>query len=77
VDPAQRQLAGRLKETLATFRKAEDLINIGAYVAGSNPKIDYAIKMIDRINAYLRQDVGETVSFEESIRQLNALFGNS
>ncbi|MCU0604688.1 MAG: flagellar protein export ATPase FliI [Desulfobacterales bacterium] len=77
VDPAQRRLAGRLKETLATFRKAEDLINIGAYVAGSNPKIDYAIKMIDRINAYLRQDVGETVSFEESIRQLNALFGNS
>jgi len=77
VDPAQRRSAGRLKETLATYRKAEDLINIGAYVAGSNPKIDYAIKMIDRINAYLRQDIGETVSFEESISQLNALFGNA
>jgi len=75
VDPAQRQLARRLKETLATFRKAEDLINIGAYVAGSNPKIDTAIKMIDRINAYLKQDVGETVSFAESVAQLNALFG--
>jgi flagellum-specific ATP synthase len=77
VNPAQRQLAGRLKETLATYRKAEDLINIGAYVTGSNPKIDYAIKMIDRINAYLRQDVGETVSFDESVAQLNALFGNA
>jgi flagellum-specific ATP synthase len=74
VGPAQRQLAGRLKETLATFRKAEDLINIGAYVAGSNPKIDYAIKMIDRINAYLRQGIDETVSFADSVAQLNALF---
>ncbi|MGE5258771.1 MAG: flagellar protein export ATPase FliI [Hyphomicrobiales bacterium] len=77
VDPAQRQHAGRLKETLATFRKAEDLINIGAYVAGSNPKIDYAVKMIDRINAYLKQDIGETVSFAESVAQLNALFSNT
>jgi flagellum-specific ATP synthase len=77
VDPAQRRLAGRLKETLATFRKAEDLINIGAYVNGSNPKIDYAIQMIDRINAYLRQEVDEKVSFAESLSQLNALFGSS
>jgi flagellum-specific ATP synthase len=75
VEPSQRQQAGRLKETLATFRKAEDLINIGAYVAGSNPKIDYAIQMIDRINGYLKQDIGETVSFAESVAQLNALFG--
>jgi flagellum-specific ATP synthase len=75
VDPAQRRLAGRLKETLATFRKAEDLINIGAYVGGSNPKIDFAIKMIDRINAYLRQGIDETVSFADSVAQLNALFG--
>jgi flagellum-specific ATP synthase len=77
VDPAQRRLAGRLKETLATFRKAEDLINIGAYVNGSNPKIDHAIQMIDRINAYLRQEVNEKVSFAESLSQLNALFGNA
>jgi flagellum-specific ATP synthase len=75
VDPAQRQLAGRLKETLAVYRKAEDLINIGAYVAGSNPKIDYAIKMIDRINAYLRQGIGETVTLNDSVAQLKALFG--
>jgi flagellum-specific ATP synthase len=77
VDPAQRRLAGRLKETLAVFRKAEDLINIGAYVAGSNPKIDYAIKMIERINAYLRQDIRETVTFADSLAQLKALFGDN
>ena len=73
VDEKHRQNANRLKETLATYRKAEDLINIGAYVAGSNPKIDNAIKMIDKINAYLRQDINETVFFEESIAQLDAL----
>jgi flagellum-specific ATP synthase len=74
VEPGQKQNAGRLKEALATYRKAEDLINIGAYVAGSSPRIDHAIKMIDRINGYLRQDVAERVSFAESGAQLQALF---
>jgi flagellum-specific ATP synthase len=70
----QRQKAGRLKEILATYRKAEDLINIGAYVAGSNPKIDYAVAMIDRVNGYLRQSVEERVPLSESVAQLDALF---
>jgi flagellum-specific ATP synthase len=74
VDPGQKQNAGRLKEALATYRKAEDLINIGAYVPGSSPRIDHAIKMIDRINSYLRQDIAERVSFAESGAQLQALF---
>jgi len=60
---------------LATYRKAEDLINSGAYVSGSNPKIDHALRMIDRINVYLRQDVDEAVSLAEGVAQLNALFG--
>ena len=75
VEPVQKQNAGRLKEALATYRKAEDLINIGAYVPGSSPRIDHAIKMIDRINAYLKQDIAERVSFAESGAQLQALFG--
>jgi len=74
IDARHRQNAGRFKDTLATFRKSEDLINIGAYVAGSNPKIDYAVKMIERLNAYLRQGIGDTVSYAESVNQLNALF---
>jgi len=77
VEPGQKQNAGRLKEALATYRKAEDLINIGAYVAGSSPRIDHAIKMIDRINGYLRQDVAERVSFAESGVQLQALFDST
>jgi flagellum-specific ATP synthase len=74
VDGEQRKRANDLLNIIATYRKAEDLINIGAYVAGSNPEIDHAIKMVDRVNAYLRQDMNERVSFEESRRQLLALF---
>ena len=74
VDGEQRKRANDLLNIIATYRKAEDLINIGAYVAGSNPEIDHAIKMIDRVNAYLRQDMNERVSFEESRRQLCSSF---
>ncbi len=74
VDPKHRRHARRLKETMAIYRKAEDLINIGAYVSGSSPKIDFAIQMIDGINAYLRQEVAVRVTLEESIQQLADLF---
>jgi flagellum-specific ATP synthase len=77
IDDRHKQNAYRLKQILATYRKAEDLINIGAYVAGSNPKIDYAIKMYAKITNYLRQTIEETVSFEDSIAQLDVLFQNS
>ena len=68
-----RKTANRLREVLATYKKAEDLINIGAYVAGSNPDIDYAIEMIGKVNDYLRQEVEEVVSFDESVQQLEGL----
>ena len=76
VDSEHRQYANKLKETLAIYRKAEDLINIGAYVAGSNPKIDYAIEMVEKINSYLKQDIDETTDFNASISQLAQLFGS-
>ena len=68
--------AGRLKEMLSTYRKAEDLINIGAYVAGSNPGIDRAIAKIDQINDYLRQQIQVNVPYEESLQQLEQIMGN-
>jgi len=74
VNDQHKQNANQFKEILAAYRKAEDLINIGAYVSGSNSKIDYAIEMIDRLNAYLRQDIDQTVLFDDSIDQLEALF---
>ena len=74
VDPEQKQSARKLKEVMATYRKAEDLINIGAYVAGSNPKIDYAIAMMGKINRYLKQDIDETTTFDACACQLTELF---
>ena len=73
IDNRQRECALKFKSILATYKKSEDLINIGAYVSGSNPKIDHAIKMINNINAYLTQDVSSRVSFGDSIQQLCGL----
>lgn len=70
-----KRLAGKLKNVLATYNEAEDLINIGAYKSGSNPEIDYAITMIQQVNAYLQQEVDEKVTYEESIEGLEKMFG--
>ena len=77
IDDKHKQNARRFKQILATYRKAEDLINIGAYVAGSNPKIDFAIKMFERIMAYSKQAIEESVNFEDSLAQLDILFENN
>ena len=76
IDDKHKQSAHRFKQILATYRKAEDLINIGAYVAGSNPNVDYAIEMYEKLTAYLRQSIEETVSLKDSRQQLNLLFEN-
>ena len=69
-----RNLAGQFKEMLATYRQAEDMINIGAYKTGSNPKIDYAAAKMDQMIAYLKQDVADEVTYEESIAALERIF---
>ena len=73
--PEHKKLAGRLKNVLATYNEAEDLINIGAYKSGSNPDIDYAITMIRQVNDFLQQGVEEKVSFEDSVERLKTMFG--
>lgn len=70
-----RASAGKLREVLATYREAEDLINIGAYIDGSNPRIDYAKRMIDPVNAFLRQSVEDPSKYKLTLEQLTALFG--
>ena len=70
----EHQLAARkLKEIYAIYTDAEDLINIGAFAAGSNRHIDGAIAMIERINAFLIQPVRERTDFTETVRQLTAI----
>lgn len=71
-----KKVSGRLKNVLATYNEAEDLINIGAYKSGSNPNIDYAIAKIDAVNDFLLQDVDSKYSFEEEIEMLNAIFAD-
>ena len=74
VTKEQKKLAGECKMLMATYREAEDLINIGAYKAGSNPEIDRAIEKMKDINDFLCQDVEEKVSFEDSIATLENIF---
>lgn len=66
--------AGIMREVLASYNDAEDLINIGAYKAGSNPKIDYAISKIDEVNAFLCQQTYEKVGFDDAVSQMNEIF---
>ena len=66
--------AGRLKNVLATYNEAEDLINIGAYKAGSNPNIDYAIEKIDKVNEFLCQEVDSKYQFDNEIELLEKIF---
>ncbi|ODS30333.1 MAG: flagellar ATPase fliI [Candidatus Scalindua rubra] len=70
------QAAQRLKATYAVYKEAEDMINVGAYVEGKNRKIDYAIKKIDMITEYLRQDVDEQCYYEEDIARLNEMMAD-
>lgn len=77
VDSEHRKLANRLIEVLATYEEAEDLINIGAYVKGSNPRIDRAIALIDDLKALLQQDIEEQVDFDQSLQQMSAILGTA
>ncbi len=56
------------------MHEPEDLINIGAYKAGANPNIDYAIEKIDSVNEYLCQDVDTKYSFDEELELLQQIF---
>ncbi len=63
--PGAQKAAGKLKNVLATYNDAEDLINIGAYRAGANRNIDYAVSKIEKVNAFLMQETDEKFTFEE------------
>ena len=69
-----KALAGKLKNVLATYNEAEDLINIGAYKSGANPSIDYAIEKIDAVNGYLCQGTDEKFSFDDELKLLEEIF---
>ncbi len=63
--PEQGRWGGMIRDHLAAFAEAQDLINIGAYVQGSNPKIDKAMAVIDDIRAFLKQRVNEKIAVDQ------------
>lgn len=69
-----KSYAGKLKNVMATYAEAEDLINIGAYKAGSNPNIDYAVSKIGAVNEFLMQDVSDKFTFEQTVSMLKEIF---
>jgi flagellum-specific ATP synthase len=65
--------AGLIRAWLATYQKAEDMVNIGAYAKGSNPKIDMALKKIDGVNSFLIQHSDERVTVENALAAVEEL----
>ena len=72
----QKEYAGKLKNVMATYAEAEDLINIGAYKNGSNKEIDYAISKNAAVNDYLLQRTDEKFEFEQEVEMLKNIFVN-
>jgi flagellum-specific ATP synthase len=72
VDAAHTKLARQAREVLAMYRESADLVEVGAYVAGSNPRLDRALRCLPEINAFLRQDPEERFPLDETLRQLRA-----
>lgn len=73
-DKQHLELIGKVREVLANYKKNELLIRIGEYKPGSDKNADFALKYIDKVNRFLKQQVEEKCSFEETLRQLKALF---
>lgn len=73
VDKQHRDAVSRLKRLYSVFEQNRDLINVGAYEAGSDPEIDLAIRMYPQFIKYLRQDIDEHVNFNQGLGQLYEL----
>lgn len=71
--PEHQKLAARMRDILSIYAKNEDLISIGAYKAGTNPRLDFAISKIDAVNEYLMQKIEESYSIEEDLETLRKI----
>jgi flagellar biosynthesis/type III secretory pathway ATPase len=71
--PEESVAARKIREALALYRQSEDLINLGAYVSGSNPRLDAVIRSRNEVMRFLRQGPADTSVVHETIRQMGAL----
>ena len=74
VDDEQKLFVEKVLDVMATYKRYEDVITIGAYKEGTNPKLDNAISMMDKIRPFLKQSIAEKVTYGESIRELRNIF---
>lgn len=74
-EAGQMENARNIKKIMAVHREAEDLINIGAYVKGSNKDIDLAVSKIDAINGFLQQRTHEKIELQETLKIMNDIVG--
>ena len=65
-----QQAAVQLRRYISDYREAEDLINIGAYVPGSNADIDIAVQKRDLVRTFLRQSISDPVDYENTLQQM-------
>lgn len=72
-DPEHMRAAGKMRELMAVYQDARDLIDVGAYEHGSNPKIDIAIRMMPEIDNFLRQRIADDVSMDSTLGQLKEM----
>jgi flagellum-specific ATP synthase len=71
--PQQKEDMREIREALAAYARAEDLINLGAYAAGSNPQLDRAIQARPQLLSFLRQDSHEAISRDQTLHDLQAV----
>jgi FliI/YscN family ATPase len=69
----QKEHMRKIREALAQYHAAEDLIQLGAYVAGTNPNLDASIKARPKIIDFLRQDAAEASTLEDTLEKLHAV----
>lgn len=74
VPPEGMKLASMARDVLATYREAEDLITIGAYKPGQNPRVDRAVQLIDKVTDFLKQPARDKVTMQDSWRLLQSIF---
>lgn len=73
VDDDHVIIARKIKELLAVYKEAEDLIVIGAYVSGTDARIDEAIRKVESIKSFLTQGTHEHFTFEETVEKMKVL----
>jgi FliI/YscN family ATPase len=71
--PEQREAARKIREALANYQQSEDLINLGAYAAGSNARLDSAIRLRPNLMQFLRQEHDVSAPIQETLKQLYLL----